>query len=141
MFGEIVCEFVDRTQGSEEVDREAFLARFPEHARALGEFFKGFDVLDAISGAPMRAWMRRANGGAVERTAIMRSIDDIMTEIIERSDRGEHVDRKAYLTRFPEHADALRQFFKSWDVTGSLLDESHRARTRRVDGTYRGNGR
>jgi len=62
MFGEIVCEFVDRTQAVEKMDRGAFLLRFPEHAKAHREFFKGFDVIGALSGAPLRARMRRVNG-------------------------------------------------------------------------------
>jgi len=132
MFGEIVCEFVDRTQGSREVDRAAFLARFPEHARALSEFFKGFDLLDALNGAPMRARMRRTNGGAGERTAITSSIDEITAEIIECSARGEHVAPEVYLARFPEHADSLRELFKGLDRLNALTGAPDRAGMRQA---------
>jgi len=60
--GEIIAEIVVRSARSEQVDREAYLTRFPEHADSLGEFFKNFDVIDAIVGAPNRSRMR--NGGA-----------------------------------------------------------------------------
>ena len=60
--GEIIAEIVERSARSEQVDREAYLARYPEHADSLGEFFKNFDVIDAIVGAPNRSRMR--NGGA-----------------------------------------------------------------------------
>ena len=59
--GEIIAEIVERSARSEKVDRESYLTRFPEHADSHREFFKNFDVIDAILGAPNRT--RMWNGG------------------------------------------------------------------------------
>jgi len=58
---------------------------------------------------------------------------DVITEVTERLSRGEPVDREAYLTRYPRHAQLLREFFRSWDTVDSHRGALHRARMQRVN--------
>ncbi len=66
---------------------------------------------------------------------ILTIIDDIIAEIVERSERGEEVNREDYLTRFPEHANALREFFKGFDRVNLLTDVPNQARLRNAGAT------
>ncbi len=59
--GEIIADIVECSARGEPVHRESYLARYPEHADSLREFFKNFDLIDAILGAPNRT--RMGSGG------------------------------------------------------------------------------
>jgi predicted Ser/Thr protein kinase len=64
MFGDIVAEFVQRTQAGERVNREALLSRFPNHAKELGEFLRNWDAMDALLGRPDGAPVENGAGQA-----------------------------------------------------------------------------
>ncbi len=59
----------------------------------------------------------------------MNTIGQIIADIVERSARSERVDRESYLTRFPQHADSLREFFQNFDLIGAIIGAPAGAQT------------
>src|SRR5438045_847226 len=66
LLAEAVADYVDAADGGQAPDHRAWLARYPELAEELAEFFAGFDYIDSLA-KPLRDSTQSSPGPATPR--------------------------------------------------------------------------